>query len=618
MKRQSLLLSAAMLSAAGVSAQSLPEGMTALLPDGVKANLSQTKHVQEQKNLVVAGSPQKGYYAFFQAADSDHGEELWITDGTPAGTRMVKDINPGVATSNIQYLTRFNDKVVFSADDGENGQEIWISDGTENGTYLLKDIHELDSSNPLAFCQMDENHLVFFAMDFESETFGPNPQQWLWVTDGTEEGTNLVKAVDCIYPGQEEGNNRWGAIMRVGRKVFFKGNEADKDGVTHGVELWVTDGTEAGTFLLKDINIEVDNAKNDGSTLSPALCGMQNFYNEKLFFKAWSIEFGNEPWASDGTSNGTYQICDTRPGKEANGNGMSGSVICVGEPYNGEIVWRTLSETYGHELGATNLEPDNYKVIDIFKKEPTNENNSYPDDGVVFDGLYMFCASTGFDATDPTCHGGELHYYDGEKVWEPINWAPGTGSNWIKEMTVAGGSLYWCNEGSLDGTGATDTKLIRLDSKDSTPVIVSNIDANGDKVYCLRNLNGDLLFTSAVNNQLYCYHFRQEDYDPSKNPDKMEPEYRTRKEIAESSGVKEIGIDNMVISVSPNPAVDKFHINIAKQVENVTVYNSAGMRMMNIPTPENNTVSVNGLGAGVYFVNVMVGGKSTTVKLIVK
>lgn len=137
-------------------------------------------------------------------------------------------------------------------------------------------------------------------------------------------------------------------------------------------------------------------------------------------------------------------------------------------------------------------------------------------------------------------------------------------------------------------------------------------------MYCLRNLNGDLLFTSAVNNQLYCYHFRQEDYDPSKNPDKMEPEYRTRKEIAESSGVKEIGIDNMVISVSPNPAVDKFHINIAKQVENVTVYNSAGMRMMNIPTPENNTVSVNGLGAGVYFVNVMVGGKSTTVKLIVK
>lgn len=156
-----------MLSAAGVSAQSLPEGMTALLPDGVKANLSQTKHVQEQKNLVVAGSPQKGYYAFFQAADSDHGEELWITDGTPAGTRMVKDINPGVATSNIQYLTRFNDKVVFSADDGENGQEIWISDGTENGTYLLKDIHELDSSNPLAFCQMDENHLVFFAMDLK-------------------------------------------------------------------------------------------------------------------------------------------------------------------------------------------------------------------------------------------------------------------------------------------------------------------------------------------------------------------------------------------------------------------------------------------------------------------
>ena len=82
MKKKSLLLSAALLCAAGVSAQSLPEGMTALLPDGVKANIDQNKKFYAQKNIVVAGSPTKGYYAFFQAADADHGEELWITDGT--------------------------------------------------------------------------------------------------------------------------------------------------------------------------------------------------------------------------------------------------------------------------------------------------------------------------------------------------------------------------------------------------------------------------------------------------------------------------------------------------------------------------------------------------------
>ena len=120
MKKNLLLLAlAGTIGAGSLGAQTLPEGMTALLPAGVTVNLDQNKKFYAQKNLCVAGSPEKGYYAFFQATDADHGEELWITDGTPAGTRMVKDINPGVATSNIQYLTRFNDKVVFGANDGE-------------------------------------------------------------------------------------------------------------------------------------------------------------------------------------------------------------------------------------------------------------------------------------------------------------------------------------------------------------------------------------------------------------------------------------------------------------------------------------------------------------------
>lgn len=58
-----------------------------------------------------------------------------MTNGTPDGTRIVKDIIPGPTSSNVVWLTRFNDKVVFQADDGVNGAELWISDGTEPG-YL--------------------------------------------------------------------------------------------------------------------------------------------------------------------------------------------------------------------------------------------------------------------------------------------------------------------------------------------------------------------------------------------------------------------------------------------------------------------------------------------------
>lgn len=618
MKKETLLLSAALLCSTGAFAQALPEGMTALLPEGVTANISQNKQVYAQKNLAVAGSPEKGYYAFFSAKDSDHGEELWVTNGTAEGTHMVKDINPGLATSDIQWITRFNDKVIFTATDGENGYEPWISDGTEEGTYMLKDIHELESSNAVGYCQLDESHVIFYAMDFDSEMAIDGGMKYLWITDGTEDGTKLVKTVDCQFPGQEEDDNRWGANMRVGRRVFFKAEEADKEGVTHGVELWVTDGTEEGTYLVKDINIEPNTAKEDGSTLSPALAHMQNFYNEKVFFKAWSMESGNEPWASDGTEAGTYEVYNTDPTVGANGLGNGGGVTMVGEPYNGEIVFRAFTPEIGNELGATNLEPGNMKFFDIWTYEPTNANSSFPDAGVVFDGLYMFCAATGFDAAVESQRGGELHCYDGEKVWMQYDFAPGTGCDWVKELTVAGGSLYWWNEGNIDGSGSTDTKLIRLDKADGVPTIVSNIDANGDKVYCLRNLNGDLLFTSAVNNQVYCYHYRQEGYDPTKNPDKMEIEYRTRQEIAEDASIDAISVDNAIVTVSPNPATEYFTVNVNTPVKSVSIYNLAGQLVKIVNAPADNTVNVSDVTAGIYLLSIETAESASVSKLIVK
>lgn len=591
---------------------------TTLLPEGVKVNLSQTKHFDEQKNLCVAGSPEKGYKAFFQATDADHGEELWVTDGTPAGTRMVKDINPGMSTSDIQYLTRFNDKVVFSADDGENGHELWISDGTEDGTYMVKDIHEFESSNPVGFRQLNETQFVFYAKTFDSENAGTEPQQWLWVSDGTEEGTNLVKEVDCKYPGQEEADNRWGANARVGRKVFFKAEESDKDGVTHGVELWVTDGTPDGTFLVKDINLEVANGKPEGSTNGPALAHMKNFYNEKLFFKAWDEDHGNEPWASDGTAEGTYLIADTNPAKDDNGIGIGGGVTCVGDLYNGEILFRGNNGILGCELGVTNCEPGNFRVFDINVNEPTQANQSFPDPGVVLDGVYIFCAATGFDANLEGNYGGELHCYDGEKVWMQMDYAPGVGCNWVKEPIVVGGSMYWWNEGNMDGTSATDTKLHRLDSPDGVPQIISDIDANGDKIYCLRNFNGDLMFTSSVTNQLYVYHYRKDNYDPKQDEEAMAIEFRTRKEIAEQGALDAITIGDVKLALYPNPAVESFRIDIDVPVKDVRIYNMSGAQVKAVSAPENNVVNVNGLGSGVYMVTVATANTTHTAKLIVR
>ena len=113
MKKGQVLLLSVMLSLAGnANAQDSGE-LIDLLPEGVTANINPERKWDKQKNLVVAGSPEKGYKAFFAATDSEHGEELWVTDGTKEGTHMVADLIPGSISSEPCYISRFNDKVLF-------------------------------------------------------------------------------------------------------------------------------------------------------------------------------------------------------------------------------------------------------------------------------------------------------------------------------------------------------------------------------------------------------------------------------------------------------------------------------------------------------------------------
>src|SRR5262249_57347400 len=78
---------------------------------------------------------------FLSAEDATQGRELWKSDGTAAGTVLVKDIYSGNASSSPQNLTNVNGTLFFTADDGTHGQELWQSNGTTAGTILVKDIY---------------------------------------------------------------------------------------------------------------------------------------------------------------------------------------------------------------------------------------------------------------------------------------------------------------------------------------------------------------------------------------------------------------------------------------------------------------------------------------------
>jgi ELWxxDGT repeat protein len=118
-----------------------------------------------------------------------HGNELWSSDGTEAGTVLVKDIRPGDYDAYPSNLTAVGDAVFFRARDGVNGRELWTSDGTAAGTRLVADINPgANESRPQSLTESG-GALFFSAND---RVHGEE----LWISDGTEAGTTMIKDIN--------------------------------------------------------------------------------------------------------------------------------------------------------------------------------------------------------------------------------------------------------------------------------------------------------------------------------------------------------------------------------------------------------------------------------------
>jgi ELWxxDGT repeat protein len=269
-----------------------------------------------------------GNQVFFGADDGTHGFELWKTNGTPTGTKLVKDINhAGAALPSGDFwdnsVAVVGNTLFFAADDGTHGFELWKSNGTPAGTKLVKDLrHGSDSGSPTQFAVLGNQ--LFFA--------GPDPfGSVLWRSDGTNNGTRVVKRTSSsgtsqpalmtayqgaiYFVGFGGGSSFGDALFRTtgtadstkkvidvhfsamavaGSTLFLVGSDG------HGSELWRSNGTKPGTHLVKDIRF------------GPSDSGIGNLtaLGSKLIFTADDGKHGNEPWRSDGTKNGTIMLKD--------------------------------------------------------------------------------------------------------------------------------------------------------------------------------------------------------------------------------------------------------------------------------------------------------------------
>ncbi|HWN42785.1 MAG TPA: hypothetical protein VNW71_11220 [Thermoanaerobaculia bacterium] len=286
-------------------------GGLSLALDSGAVELPVTRSVPERNLEFFSASPRSASPADF---------ELWATDGTPEGTRLVKDVNPE-GSSNPRRMIAFAGRLFFVADTPQ-GRELWRSDGTSEGTERVHDFHEKGSEG----LDLVQAGGALFVLDHMASVVE------VWRSDGTEVGTERVLTLpQRLYQLRAAGRHlflvAWGAqnhemwavdggtgeavqvlqvemsqeiqLLAVGNHVAFSLED------DHGWEPWWSDGTPEGTRRITDI--------------CPGPCdSLPSFvgtYGGRAVLRATDGVSGREPWLTDGSAAGTFRLGDFCPGE---------------------------------------------------------------------------------------------------------------------------------------------------------------------------------------------------------------------------------------------------------------------------------------------------------------
>lgn len=244
---------------------------------------------------------------FYQGKGSGTQCNLVVTDGTTAGTRLVKDLANGAGINGIYpaqdfvYLATIKSEIVsFPPLVVNYVRQLWRTDGTDAGTVLIKTFDATNSTSNTGIFSSDALSSVNYSisgntMYFNGYDAANGPE--LWKTDGTAAGTAMVKD---IWPGTS-GGHPFGFCKVGNTTLFFARNQA------LNYQLWQTDGTAAGTQQLVAINPSAQ-------SIAEFHCGL---YKGKMYFYANDGTTGAEVWYSDGTAAGTQLLKDIIPGNNA-------------------------------------------------------------------------------------------------------------------------------------------------------------------------------------------------------------------------------------------------------------------------------------------------------------
>ncbi len=399
---------------------------------------------------------------FFNGWSPANGIELWKSDGTIAGTMMVKDINVGVSSSDPGSNTSDNgnmqvvgNTLFFTATTAAEGHELWKSDGTTGGTVLVKDLVAGPGSPSIRFTRPNGNNWLGNSLFFVVDNGGGSLA--LWKSDGTDGGTMMLK--NFTAAGSAFGYE----FVAIGSSLFFQANDG-----TNGAELWKTDGTVAGTTMLKDMNPGAGHSFNVDNHFDYQVMG------GKLYFTTTSAN-GNL-WVSDGTSAGTQLVFNFNNAHLRHSVILNNKIYFAAEPSSGSNAGTELWESDGTSAGTMMLKDINPGANHsdpgiLLPPKPATTSDAY-DQFILPGNKFIFFADDGV-------HGRELWVSDGTTagtgLLKDVN--PGVGSSYIGVDSTYSGIFFTGTAAYLDlNDGTNGYELWKSDGTVAGTTMVADIN----------------------------------------------------------------------------------------------------------------------------------------------
>ncbi|PAW73716.1 MAG: hypothetical protein B9S38_03860 [Verrucomicrobiia bacterium Tous-C4TDCM] len=265
---------------------------------------------------------------FFAHNRRPDNHEFWRSDGTPEGTVMLRDAFPRDASAwkpQLADFTALGNSICFFSK-LPNSSRLWRSDGTVDGTLEVP----VDSA-PGNFFQIAT--AVPFGDRFLLLAEAQNSGLKWWISDGTNLGTRVLTNLSLTPIGFGSDLVPEHAVING---ILYLGINT----LAHGQELWRTDGSEEGTFMVADLF---------PGPVSSNPAGIQ-IHGNRLYFAATDPVRGRELWSSDGTAAGTGIVAEVMPGDRSSNPAM----LCIADT---QLFFGAENPVAGFELHVLDL-PD--------------------------------------------------------------------------------------------------------------------------------------------------------------------------------------------------------------------------------------------------------------------